>query len=410
MADASRQVYDKGIASGIPAYQMQSIMEKASRGEAMQTPTPQKQAVYDEYQNYYKNEITNKAQAGQALISPNAWKNDIYNQALQSQAQQVSPQQQASDQMLQQMIQPLQAQQQNPQSYMDIESFLRQSQTDSDAKMQSIQQFLQQSSQAQLQSQQAQLGMARDQQLAEIDKAFQQAVANGEMSVREAEKQYNVAKEQINQQAYIDSEVTSLHGQNRGIQNSAQMIGLMQGDQARQGSLLNQNVTTRDEQVNAINNQLKQMEYDAGINKSIANSQYNYGLAGAEGEIQANLMNNMANLTYEEFARLQAQQTGFNQLGLQQQFNRENMTTEQMYALQQAGLGQQFGRENAGLQQMYQLQQMAQNQNYTNQNMQTQQGFDMDKLTYQKKATLEQMATAQGYDLQKRFGFPGKPL
>ena len=395
-----KDAYNLGVSNGLAPVTIQAIQQKASTGEAMQAPTAQKQVVYDAYQNYYKGEIAKKAQAGQALANPNQWKNDMYTQAVQQQTQgaQVGN---ASNQMLQQLTAPLQQAQQNPQSFMDIEAFMAQSQTDSTAKMQAIQQFLEQSAKSQIEVQQAQLGLARDQQVAEIEKTLQQAVANGEMSIREAEQQYAVAKEQINQQAYVDSEITSLAAQNRGIQNSAQMIGLMQGDQARQGSLLNQNVTTRDNQINAINNQLAQMEYNAGIDKSLANAQYNYGLAGAQAQINSELMNNLANLSYEEFARLQAQQTGFQTLGLQQQFNRENMSTDQLYALQQAGLNQQFGLENMGTQQLYEMQQMAQNQNYTQQNMQTQQNFDIEKLGVQQKYTLEQMAKSFGYDLEK---------
>lgn len=357
MANAvTNQAYELAKQLGIGGVTIENIRQKAESGQAMQTPTAGKQAVYDAFQNHYKGLVEQKAQSGQQLTRPNDWKNDIYNKAMQAQATQ-----------------------NGTQGKMDIETFLKQSQTDSASKMASLEQYLQQQAQAQITSQQSQLAWARDQQLAQIDQALKKAIADGELSVREAEKQFQQAKEQIHQQAYVDSEHTNLVAHDRGIQNSAQMIGLMQGDQARKNSLINKSMTTRDEQINAINNQLKQMEYDANINKSLANSQFNYGFAGAQAEIYNQLYGNLANLSYEEFVRMQQQGADFQKLGLQQQFNRENMS----------------------LQQQYQLQQMLQGQMYNRENMQTEQNFALEKLSAQQKYTLEQMAKAQGYDLEK---------
>jgi len=356
MANTMSQAQELAKQLGISAVTAENIRQKAESGAQMQTPTAGKQAVYDAFQNHYKSLVEQKAQAGQQLSSGNAWKNDIYNQAMQKQNT-------AS----------------GKQGMMDIETFLKQSQTDSAAQMKALQDYLNQSAQAQITSQQSQLGLARDQQIAQIEQALQKAIADGEMSIREAQKQFEEAREQIYQQAYVDSEHTNLAAYDRGIQNSAQMIGLMQGDQSRRNSLLNKNLTTRDEQINAINNQLKQMEYDANMGKASANSQYNYGLAGAQADIYSQLYSNLANLTYEEFVRMQQQGADFRQLGLQQQFNRENMS----------------------LQQQYQLQQMLQSQMYNRENMQTEQNFALEKLSAQQRYTLEQMAKAQGYDLEK---------
>lgn len=334
--------YQLGQNSGLAQSTIENIRLKAESNQAMQTPTPEKQAVYDAYQAQYTDKIKQQAQAGTGLVNANEWKQSIYDQHAQ--------------------------QAQGQQGAMSIDQYMQQAQQGSASQMQAMQQFLQNSAQAQISSQQAQLGQARDQQLMEIERALQKAISDGQLSIRQAEQQFAQAKQEIENQAYLDSERTNLTAHDRGIQNSAQMIGLMQGDQARQQGLMNQNMSQRDVTINEINHQLNQLNYDAGINRSMANNQYNYGLAGAMGEINANMYNQLASMSFEDYQRLQSQGFDMNMLGMQHQND---------------------------------LSKMAQAQQYTQQNMQTQQGFDLSRLSVQQRYTLEQMAKQQGFDLDK---------
>lgn len=319
----------------ISDYQMGEIRRKAESNIPLDAPTPEKTAVYNQMQDFYKSEIAKKAQAGEALSRPNDWKNSLYAQSGGN---------------------------------MSVEQYMQQAQSNSANSLSSMEQWLKNASQAQMSSQQAQLGLARDQALAQLEANLQKAIAQGQMSVREAEQQFTSAKQTIDEQAYRDAEMTNLTAHDRGIQNSAQMIGLMQGDQARANSLTSQAMTTRDQQINSINSQLDQLKYDTGVNKSLANSQYAYGLAGAEADIMAKMYGQMGEMSFAEMQRL---------------------------------AGNEFSMQQAQLAQKYAMQQMAQQQNYNQMNMQKEHEFSLEKLDVQQRYTLEQMAKSFGYDLAK---------
>lgn len=356
----------------------ENIRAKAEAGTAMQSPNAQKQAVYDAIQSHYKTLVTQKAQSGAALTRPNEWKNEIYNQAIQSQQTPTTL----------------------PGGLMSVEQYLQQAQTDSTARLQSLQQWYEQSAQNQLTSQQGQLALSRDQQLAELDMALKQAISQGQMSIREAEQQFEKAKGQIYAQAYTDSELTNLTAHDRGIQNSSMMIGLMQGDTSRRNTLLNDNLTTRDNQINAINNQLAQMEYSTNVNKALANSQYNYGLASAQGDIYAKMYEALGNMNFQEGQRLSDNQFALQQMGLSQQFDLDKLTYQQKLTLQQMAQQQNYQQLNMNKEQEFRLEQMSVDQRYKLEQMAKQFGYDLDRMSVEQQYALAQMAQSFGYDLQ----------
>jgi hypothetical protein len=61
----------------------EEIRKKAENNIPLLKPTPEKQALYDQWQNFYKSETIRKAQAGEQLSKPNEWKMQIYKQYLQ---------------------------------------------------------------------------------------------------------------------------------------------------------------------------------------------------------------------------------------------------------------------------------------------------------------------------------------
>lgn len=356
--------YELGQQQGLTNSTIENIRAKAETNTPLQTPSAEKQSVYDAYQAQYVEKIKQQAQAGTGLVSPNAYKQSIYDQYAQK---------------------PSNA----PQGTLPIDQYLAQAQSNSQTQLDAMRQYLEQSAQAQLQGQQAQLGFSRDEELAQIQQALSKAIADGQLSIRQAEEQFAQAKAGIEKQAYVDSELTNLTASDRGIQNSAQFIGLQQGDAYRRDSLLNQNVTERDRAINEINQQLNQLNYDAGINTSLANSRYNYGLAGAQADIQGNLSNQLANLSYEEYARLQQQGFDLNTLGLQQGFQLDTLAKQQEYDRSNQVLQQQFSLEQLNAQQRNTLEQLA-----------TSQGYDLERLSVQQQYQLAQLAQSFGYDFQ----------
>lgn len=339
----------------LPIKQQAEIKRKAEANIPLANPTPQSQQAYQQAQDYFTSQVQQKAQAGQALDNPNAWKNSLYQQFAGSGSAPA------------------------PNGLMSIQDYMNKAQANSQTQMQALQQFLQNSANAQITGQQAQLGMAKDQALAQLEANLQKAINQGQLSIKEAEAQFASAKKQIDEQAYRDSEITNLTAHDRGIQNSAQMLGLMQGDQYRQQSLISDAMTTRDQQINAINNQLEQMKYETGVNKSLAQSQYDYGLAGASADILAKMYAQMGEMGYGEMQRLADREYGLQQMQFQQGFDLQKLSQQQLY----------------------QMQQMAQQQNYNTVNMEREQKYALDKMSVQQKYQLEQMAQAFGYDLQK---------
>ena len=208
-----------------------------------------------------------------------------------------------------------------------------------------------------MKSQESLLASARDKQLAEIQKGLNNAVEEGKISVREAEEQFATQKAAIEKEAYKDSEITQLTAHDRGIQNSAQMLGLMAGDNERKNTMINENVTTRDQRINSITDRLNAIKNNSAIDSQNAHATYGYGLASAQGQIGAQK-------AQQEFA-----------MGL------EDM---------QARRDQQFTQDNMNMQ-----------QGFTQDNMQLQQDFDLTKMSKQQQYTLESMAKSFGYDLKK---------
>src|SRR5690606_25091963 len=68
-----------------------------------------------------------------------------------------------------------------------------------------IEGFLRQYTNSYVQQQKAMLDAAKAAQIAELQKVYENAIAEGEMSVREAEAQFLAQKEEIEKQHYLDT-------------------------------------------------------------------------------------------------------------------------------------------------------------------------------------------------------------
>lgn len=211
----------------------------------------------------------------------------------------------------------------------------------------------------QVQQQTAMLELQKQQALKEVEMAFNQAVSDGEMSVREAEKAFAEQKKQIEQQAYQDAQVTNLTAQNRGIQNSMQLLGLQAGDNARNNSLKSQALTERDARILDIQDRIKQLNLQRGLEVSGINSQYQQGVIGAQAEANQQLnqqlfdwnssvyqMDRQEKFEFEKMAK----QHGYDlsMLSEQQRYNLETMAKQYGYdvAMQNLSHSQAVSREN----------------------------------------------------------------
>lgn len=346
----------------ITAKTADKIREKAESNTPLMDATPEKQQMYDAYQSEYKNKITAKAQSGEQLMRPNAWKDEIYAGAQQ-----------------QQMYQQVQQQQQqySPQNIMDRQ------QGGNAERMAQLQQMLQQGADATYNSQKSQLDATLNQQLTDLQAALEEAVANGEMSIRDAHAAFEENKGSIEQQAYNDSESTKLQAQDRGIQNSQQMLGLQQGDNARTNSLINKNMTERDKRVSDVKDRLNQLKNTSKLQSASATAQHGYGLAGAKGAADAQMYQNQFSMGLEDYKLDRDQQFQLDKSGMDQANQMQMQQQQQVYALQQLTTQQKYSLEQFAVQYGYDLSKMGVDQAYKLAQMASQNGYDMGILNQQ---------------------------
>lgn len=310
------------------------IQRKAYAGEQMDSPTPEKEAKYKQYQDEARGYIAKHVENGTKMHDPNPWKQGQY------------------DQMVNERISN------------QTNDFM--SQFDNSEKLSQLERYLRESADGMFAQQEAMLGQARDEQIAQLEKAYADAIAQGTISVRDAEAQFQEQLSVINQNAYQDAQRTQLLGTDMGIQNSQQMVGMMQGDNARKNSMINQNMTTRDKRVNDIKDRINAIKANKDLDIASANANYNYGVAGARGQIDSQMYQNMFDMHSKDM--LQQNQNAFN-FGLNQMNQFNNM-------------------QNQNQQQQFTLEQMAK-----------QYGYDISKMDKDQINRLEQMAKQHGYDL-----------
>lgn len=70
----------------IPTWMTQEIKKKAESGIALDTPTPEKQQLYDQYQTRIKDLVQQKAYSGLQLDKPNQYKTGLYQEYQQQPA------------------------------------------------------------------------------------------------------------------------------------------------------------------------------------------------------------------------------------------------------------------------------------------------------------------------------------
>lgn len=271
---------------------------------------------------------------------------------------------------------------------------------------------LQSSADGFLQSQTAQIEKMAASQLAELQKAYEDAIAQGKISVREAERQFEEGKKAIEQQAYNDSEGINAHAQQRGIQNSQQMVGLQMGADARKNSTLNSNVSDRDMRINNIRDRIDAISKQKDIDSARVNAERDYNILGAQGQAQQMVSQGMSQFMQQDYFNQQNMEHDYNMSDNQNLFadymaNKNNAFQEGMQdksnAFQEgmADKQHQYNKEYKNIDFNNDLFKMATQQGYTIDNMNQEQIFALDKMAQSNKYTVENMHLGHGMDLEK---------
>lgn len=239
-----------------------------------------------------------------------------------------------------------------------------------------------------------------------LQKAYADAVMNGELSQQEAEAQLAENMKVIQQKAYQDSQATNLNAESRGIGNSQQMMGMQASDNARTNTNITTARTERDKRINEIKTRLNSITTQKDLDVANAQNQGNMQYQQAMFGLQSELMRNNSALDQQGYASMmdmekmkagqqfdigmanQNQAWTQDNMGLQQQYTKDNMATEQQYNQQNMETQQGYNIQNMGIQQGYNLQSMAK-----------QYGYDVSKMSIQQKNDLAKMAKQQEYDV-----------
>ena len=212
-------------------------------------------------------------------------------------------------------------------------------------EMQNMQDIIEQQRQNYIQQQQAELEMIKDKRIAELQVLYQQAVSEGNMSIREAEAAFNQKKAEIEQEAYLDAERVSLYAHNSGIQNSQQMVGLMQGENARNRGLVNQNMSDRDKRIADIRDRLDAILKEKNINVANVNSEYYSGLLKANADANLAANTNMFNLLHDDYTANREHAYRLNELKTQHGFNVDLTSVEHGFRLDEMMQGHKLDLE-----------------------------------------------------------------
>lgn len=235
-------------------------------------------------------------------------------------------------------------------------------------------------------AQDAILTQQKDAAITALKNSYNRSVQEGKLSVQEAENQFNEQKKVIEQEYYKQAEKTQLFGQEAGIQNSNQILALQSGDWRATQSNVNNNITTRDQRIQAIKDRLNVLREERDANIGLAESGYFNGMK------EATATANMA--TTEALAGLKtADYNAYRDAGLAKDAAAYNTSLQGDLMSYQ----QDLDIEKLGIGQKYDLEKLAISHGYDLENMSVQQQYDLVKLAAQ-AATEEKLARIRAAD------------
>jgi polyhydroxyalkanoate synthesis regulator phasin len=181
-----------------------------------------------------------------------------------------------------------------------------QSEAERNAMLKSMEDFLRNSSDAQYKQQEAGFAKTRDEQVSGIQRAFDEAVKTGQLSIEEANLAFDGAVKQLDANLYRDSQLTNISSFDRGIQNSQQMIALQQGDVARKNTQQTEFSTERTRRVNALTDRIASITKQKDLDVNQARTDYNYNITGARASADQSLNEGLFQLKQSEYSNMQA--------------------------------------------------------------------------------------------------------
>ena len=232
----------------------------------------------------------------------------------------------------------------------------------------------------QVASAKAQLDATLQSQISQLSMAYEQAISDGQISVRDAQDAFAKQKVQVEQKAYQDAERTGIFSQSMGIQNSQQAQGLQAGDNARTNGLINTNMSERDKSISNIQDRLKALKNQQAISVVQASNEHDTGLMRATADAGMQYAQTMAGFQSDKMNSDRAQQNQLDSMAVGQGYTEDNMETQQGYTVENAETQQGYQKENMAIQQDYTKLNMAQQQDYVVKNMYTANKFDKEKM------------------------------
>jgi polyhydroxyalkanoate synthesis regulator phasin len=149
-----------------------------------------------------------------------------------------------------------------------------------------------------LQSATAGYAKTRDDAINDITKAYDDAVAEGKLSIEDARDQYAEAVKQLNHSFYTDSQLTNTTAFARGLGNSQQLLGLQMGDASRRDMAVGDAGSERDKRINQLNTRIQALTKQKGLDVAQENKDYNYNVTQATADAQLKYLQALASAGY----------------------------------------------------------------------------------------------------------------
>lgn len=168
----------------------------------------------------------------------------------------------------------------------------------------------------------AQANTAYNAEIASLQKALNNALAQEEISKTEANRLFDEGVASINSQSYNNSQVTDLTAHQNGINFSQQYLAQMQGDQFRTNQLQQSNTNQRNVRLTDIANRINTLRQNNDLSVAQATTSYN---------------NNLVNLRTESDRMYNDRASSLNEMLYKQQLEYDLMLKQAALAAQSAG-------------------------------------------------------------------------
>ncbi len=223
----------------------------------------------------------------------------------------------------------------------------------------------------------------------DLRNAYEQAVTDGELSMAEAKRDFEKNKGEIEQDHYKNTEFTNLYGNQMGIQNSQQMMGLQQGDQSRASSMNNENRQVKQQRIADVKTRLDGIRNIKLNNITSATSMRDHSVAQATSQANAQYSQQMGQFQSDNF-----------QAERQQGYTQDNMNLNDQHTRGQMDHGDGITRGQMGYQDEITQGQMGYQDELTKGQMAFQDVMEQNRMVLQGEIQRGLMTHEQGLRLE----------